>query len=251
MGSQKKSAPWFGRARNKVRYYRGLRQKTDLYVHDRIVEEIRSCGFDLKKGGTRVLDLGCGEGALAQLLHDEGADVVAVDVDEKSFKAVGPLFKKVDFDESESVDNFIEETAGEFHVIVASEVIEHVRNPWELFATIKRLSTPNTKIIITSPNVSSWWGRFWFFISGELWGFGKHGWNDPGHINPITEERFEGIAEDMGFYIESRVSTGVLPIIWAYNWKRLAISLLCLPFRLVQKGALDGWVRLYRIKRLQ
>lgn len=251
MDSQKKVSPWFGIAKNKVRYYRGLRQKTDLYVHDRIVEEIKSCGFDLGRDDIRVLDLGCGEGALAQRLHDEGAHVVAVDVDEESFKADGPLFKKVDFNEMNSVDNFIKEGAGDFHVIVASEVIEHLRNPWDFLATIKKFSALHTKVIITIPNVSSWWGRFWFFVTGELWGFGKNGWKDPGHINPITEEIFEGIAKDMGFDIEARASAGVLPIIWAYNWKRLTVSFLCLPFRLIQKGTLDGWVRLYRIKTAQ
>lgn len=243
------SSPWFGIFKDKKRYYKGLLQKTDLYVHECIVEQIKKTGLDLKQENVRVLDLGCGEGALSLRLYDEGAKVIAVDIDKENFKADGPEFKYVDFNNSKSIDDFVEENEKGFDVIVASEVIEHLRNPWQLMFIINRLSSFETEIIITTPNVSSWWGRFWFFVTGELWGFGREGWRDPGHINPITDERFNCIADEMGFNVVSSVNTGVLPIIWAYNWKRLIVSLLCLPFRGLQKGKLDGWVTLYNLKK--
>ena len=43
---------------------------------------------------------------------------------------------------------------------------------------------------------------------------------------------------------------GNLPIVWAYNWKRLLISIAMLPLRPIMRGEKDGWVLCYHVKKV-
>jgi hypothetical protein len=57
-----------------------------------------------------------------------------------------------------------------------------------------------------------------------------------------------GILRDSGFETVAVIAAGHLPILWAYNWKRLLISLAMLPWRLVMRGQKDGWVLGYHAR---
>ena len=91
--------------------------------------------------------------------------------------------------------------------------------------------------------------RFWFFLTGELWGFNPESWSDPGHVHPITPTEMRGLLRENGFECREVMAGGNLPVIWAYNWKRLLVSLLVLPLRLMMRGEKDGWVLCYHARR--
>jgi 2-polyprenyl-3-methyl-5-hydroxy-6-metoxy-1,4-benzoquinol methylase len=244
-------APWFGVDRKKPQHYQGLRMKTDTGLHEQLEGFIRKL---LPIGDTgvpkpRVLDLGCGEGALSQRLYDLGCEVVAVDVDHAHFKARGPAFVAVDFDDPAAVERFVEQYQGTSDLILAVEVVEHLRSPWDFVALCRRLASAETHLVITTPNVASWWSRFWFLLTGELWGFNPESWSEPGHIHPITPTEMRGILRESGFECLGVSAGGTLPVVWAYNWKRLLASLLMLPLRPVMRGEKDGWVLCYHARR--
>lgn len=57
------------------------------------LEKIKDILSHLKRG--RILDLGCGEGDYAKMLHDLGFEVIANDLDEAGFKYKDEIeFKK-------------------------------------------------------------------------------------------------------------------------------------------------------------
>lgn len=228
-------APFIARSKKAPEFYKGIRQKTDSNLHQQIVKYIEKVYRGQK---IKILDWGCGEGALSKRLSDLGYEVTGVDIEETSFKGENKFYC-LDFNNSSEVDNFIKVNKGNFDLVVSLEVIEHVKSPWNFINDLKGFETD---ILITTPNVSSWWGRVWFFITGELWGFNKGSWLDIGHINPITKVELENILNEMEFEIFSVFMGGCLPVIWAYNWKRLLISIFMLPFRLIMKGPKDGWV---------
>jgi len=245
------AAPWFGTDKKRPHHYKGLRMKTDTHLHEqleRLVRELLPLET-AEQGKPQVLDLGCGEGALSQRLHDLGYEVVSVDVDPAQFKAEGPRFLAVDFNDRSAVERFTNEYQGRPDLILAVEVIEHLQSPWDFLALCRKLCSPKTHLVITTPNVASWWSRFWFFLTGELWGFNPESWSDPGHVNPITPTEMRGILRENGFECLDVRAGGNLPVIWAYNWKRLLVSLLVLPFRLVMRGEKDGWVLCYHAKK--
>ena len=197
-----------------------------------------------------MLDLGCGEGALAQRLFDLGYEVVAVDCEAARFQAGGPTFLCSDLNDPAALDRLVSQYQGAFDLILAVEVIEHLHSPWGLLNACRRLARADTQLILTTPNVSSWWSRLWFFLTGDLWGFGPESILDPGHISPLPVAPMKGILEQNGWHCQRVLAVGSLPIVWAYNWKRLLLSLVLLPLRCLMRGEKDGWALCYHAQKI-
>jgi SAM-dependent methyltransferase len=244
------AAPWFGRDPKTPQHYRGLRMMSDTHLHDQLQELIGKIIPPTAVSGRKpmLLDLGCGEGALSQRLFDLGYDVLAVDCDSTQFKALGPTFLCADLNDPQSCERFVAEHSGKFDLILAVEVIEHLHSPWNLIATCRRLCREDTHLILTTPNVGSWWGRLWFFLTGELWSFGQESLDDPGHISPLPAAIMKRLLKENGFECLSVTPGGCLPVVWAYNWKRLLLSLALWPMRCLMRGEKDGWVLCYHAK---
>lgn len=240
----KKVAPVFGIDKKEPRYYKNIRMKTDTCLHEQLVDYINKIS-DGKK--LKILDWGCGEGALSQRLEDLGHKVIGVDMDEKNFKANCEFFQ-INFNHKEEVENFLNKNY-QFDVVLGVEVIEHVKSPYEYMEYIKNLCKNSTIAIVSTPNISSWWGRFWFLLTGELWGFSYDSWDEPGHINPIGDIEMKRIIKEKEFELIDTWEGGKLPIIWLYNFKRVLISLFMLPFQIVMKGKKNGWVLVYIFKK--
>ena len=238
-------APWWGTDRKQPCFYRNLRAKTDTNLHEQL-EAMITGWLPLRPGvRPRVLDLGCGQGALAQRLFDLGYEVIALDLVADEYRASGPEFLAADLNDPATVDRLVQRFAGTIDLILVVEVIEHLRSPWAFLAACRRLASRQTHLLVTTPNVSSWWSRFWFLRTGELWGFNPESWADPGHIHAVTHVEMQGLLRDTGFGSAEIFAAGCLPRLWAYNWKRLLISLLMLPLRPLMRGPKDGWVLCY------
>ncbi len=242
-------APWVGHDRKPPQHYRGLRMKTDTHLHRQLEYWITNWVPATEQDGrVRVLDLGCGEGALSQRLHDLGYDVVSVDVEQAGFRAEGPTFIPADLNEQAAMAGLVECFGGQMDVLLAVEVIEHLRCPWNFLAACRKLCGPGTHLIVTTPNVGSWWSRFWFLLTGDLWGFNPESWDDPGHVHPITVTEMRGMLRENGFAPPEVFPAGNLPVLWAYNGKRLLVSLAMFPLRPLLRGQKDGWVLCYHAR---
>jgi 2-polyprenyl-6-hydroxyphenyl methylase/3-demethylubiquinone-9 3-methyltransferase len=246
-----KAAPWIGSDRKPPQFYRGLRMKTDTHLHEQLEGMITGLVSPAAWADrrTRVLDLGCGEGALSRRLFDLGYEVLAADREAAQFRAAGAEFVPLDLDDPAATDRFVRQHQGRFDLIVAVEVIEHLRRPWDFVAACARLCGPATHLILTTPNVGSWWSRLWFLLTGDLWGFGPESWDDPGHKSPLPAATMRGMLRENGLECVGVTAAGCLPILWTYNWKRLLASLAMLPLRCLMRGDKDGWVLCYHAKR--
>ena len=241
-------SPFFSRNRQLPQYYKGLRAKSDANLHAQLLSYIKEL-IKIHNGKTfKVLDWGCGEGSFSQRLHDLGCEVISVDINKGEFKAIGPQFHKIDFNLEDEMKGFIKKYSGKFDLIVSIEVIEHVENPWDFLRTLKQLCSCSTYLLITTPNISCWWGRLWFLLTGELWGFCELSWRDPGHINAISQVEMVNILREIGFSYVEVFSGGTLPIIWGYNWKRLLVSIFFLPLQSLIKNEQKGMISCYLAK---
>ena len=141
------AAPWFGSDRKLPQFYRGLRIKADSNLHEQlqglIAETVPPAAFPERR--PKVLDLGCGEGALAQRLFDLGYEVVAVDCEAARFQARGPAFLRIDLNDPAAVDELVSQYHGAFDLILAVEVIEHLYSPWGLLNACRQMSRADTR----------------------------------------------------------------------------------------------------------
>jgi SAM-dependent methyltransferase len=98
--------------------------------------------------GRRVLDLGCRYGALTRL-YLEGNEVVGLDVDREALAEAAKLGIETVWADVEAPLPFADAT---FDVIVAAELFEHLRDPWDVAAEAARVLRPGGTIAGSVPN---------------------------------------------------------------------------------------------------
>lgn len=200
-----------------ARYYKGIRIKADWGLHEQISD---ICIKYLRKDA-KILDFGCGEGALSQRLYDIGQsrkkdtagwEITSVDLNAEDFKA-NTKFIQLDFNNKEMVNGFIADHEGKYDLVLGIEVIEHVENPWEYLRSLKRLTKYRGWIIVSTPNITSWYSRVQFFFFGRFHQFGD-GDRHYGHINPIAADELRYIVEKCNMKIVKIEEGGYLPRLW-------------------------------------
>jgi 2-polyprenyl-3-methyl-5-hydroxy-6-metoxy-1,4-benzoquinol methylase len=190
------------------------------------------------------LDIGCGEGALSQRFSDNGATVLSVDTDAVNFNAK-TKFEQINFDNPGEVNAFAKKHNQYFDIVGAVEVIEHLKNPWELLTTMRLMVKENGCAIITTPNIGSMISRINLLRSGTILHFEEKDLKY-GHITPISMTKMEHIASATGWKIQAWAPGGSLPKIWLGWQSNLWLyTFLSLLFRPVCKGPKNGWCLLY------
>ena len=225
--------------------YKGISILADLGMHMQIFEELSV----LAKPNSRVLDLGCGEGAMSQRLVDNGYEVVSVDKEDSKFKCVGSNFVKVDFDDEAEVEAFLSKYSQSFDVVIGLEVIEHVENQWSYIRLLKSLTKKNGLIFISTPNTQSWISRIQFLLNGRF-----HQFSDIdlkyGHISPISLWEKHLILNKLDLRILKTVSVGTLPHFYFSSISTSLMSIFNIFLRPFMRGNyLNGWCVLTICKR--
>lgn len=122
--------------------------------------------------GRRVLDLGCRYGALTRE-YAAGNEVVGVDVDREALAEAAKLgieTRLTDVDEPLPFEN------RSFDVVVAGELLEHVRDPARLIEEARRVLVPGGTFVGSVPNVFRLKNRLRFLL-------GSQPDNDPTHLH--------------------------------------------------------------------
>ena len=148
--------------------------------------------------GEKVLDVGCGYGAVAKSLCDAGAIVTAIDIDMENVRRArsrfgdsGILFLEAD------ATRFL--PADSFDVAVLSNVLEHIRDRQTFLQQILEQATP-TRCLLRVPAET----RDWTIpLRREL---GLPHFSDPTHFIEYTEETFQREMADAGLEIREMLS---------------------------------------------
>jgi ubiquinone biosynthesis O-methyltransferase len=118
----------------------------------------------IKKGGNlkglKVLDAGCAVGLFSEAIAKEGAEVVGIDPGASLIKVANehkletlkshPDLKITYLEES--IEEHAKNHEGEYDVVVASEVIEHVEDPDRFIKNCMKTLKPGGSISITTLN---------------------------------------------------------------------------------------------------
>jgi glycosyltransferase involved in cell wall biosynthesis len=162
----------------------------------------------------RVLDLGCSDGALSSRLRKLGHIVTGIDSQEH-------------FGVEDSVDRFLladldagipSEAGVAYDVIIAADVLEHVRHPENLLRDMHSCLKPGGTVFASIPNFSHWYPRLRTALG--LFDYDRRGILDVDHVRFFTRRSFERLIEGSPFVMDSCQAVG-------------------LPFEVLRRGGSD------------
>ena len=155
----------------------------------------------LVRPGSRVLDVGCGEGELLELLAQEkqvegrGLEISAEGVSACLSRGLAV----VQGDADQDLDYF---PAGAFDYAVLSQTLPQVRNPRHVLAELLRISE---RTIVSLPNFGHWRVRLDLLTQGRmpLTRSLPEPWWATGNIHLCTLRDFTALCDDLGLRIEA------------------------------------------------
>ena len=190
---------------------------------------------ELVPPGSRVLDVGCANGALAARLAARGDRVWGADINPAALaeaRAHCVQTRAADLDSVELAELF---PGQRFDVVVFADVLEHLKEPWRLLESARAVLDDGGSVVVSLPNFAHAAVRLAVF-SGTM-PYRTLGILDDTHLRFFTREGVEALLEESGFRAQ-RVERTVVPF-GAASDLVLDVSLLRLPDELARRARED------------
>jgi SAM-dependent methyltransferase len=182
-------------------YYEGLSGQSESGgdIPPRI---LKAAGLFRKylKSRARLLDIGCGPGSITAFLRQSlgigevyGIDISGPNV--ASAQALGVAAYRIDCNQDGLTfkDKY-------FDAVFAGEVIEHVIDPDRLLREIRRTLVSGGVLVLTTPNLGSWFNRLALLLGWQPLGSGTSFYRDVGRPRFMKFGGGEGGTEHLRLY---------------------------------------------------
>ena len=171
--------------------------------------------FDLRiisseiPAGSRVLDLGCGNGdLLAWLAANKGVHGTGIELSkEKTTHCIGRGLSVLQGDLIEEVKDYPDCS---FDYVILSQTLQQVFEPAALLYSLARIGR---KVIVSFPNFSHYSNRVQLFFKGVAPKSDQlpYSWYDSPNIRVITIRDFKKFARDVGYNITKEILINTNP----------------------------------------
>jgi 2-polyprenyl-3-methyl-5-hydroxy-6-metoxy-1,4-benzoquinol methylase len=164
------------------RYYANVRRDMVSFLPDRY---------------SRVLEVGCGEGAFCDLLAP-GCEVWGVEPELKSAAVAAQRMHKVlavRFDDAAP-----ELPLHYFDLVVCNDVIEHLEEPERCLRSIREVLVPGGHVVASIPNVRHW-EVLWQLLVEKDWRYVSSGVLDRTHLRFFTERSIRRLFVQTGYEV--------------------------------------------------
>ena len=134
-----------------------------------------------------LLDVGCGSGAMLRLMQDLGWDAQGIDMDPRAVavaQAEGLRARVGTLEDAQFQEQH-------FAVVTSSHVIEHVLDPKAFLQQCLRVTRPEGRLVLTTPNAGS--------LGHRLFGGRWRGLEPPRHFQVFTPDSLERLAASVGY----------------------------------------------------
>ncbi len=168
--------------------------------------------FDLQliphwvKSGSRVLDLGCGSGALLQkLTAKNGVDGLGIEIDAQQITScISRGLNVVEQDLNHGLSNFQDNS---FDVVIMTHALQTLRNPHLVIDEMLRVGK---ECIVSFPNFAHWRCRFYLGYKGRMpvSKFMPYSWYDTPNIHFCTVKDFENLCQEKSIRVIRKTVVG-------------------------------------------
>lgn len=156
--------------------------------------------------GSRVLDLGCGDGAfLSRLQQERQVEGLGLEIDEANItQALADGLDIIEQDLDAGLDNFLDDS---FDTVIMAHALQAVRAPHLVLDEMLRIGR---ECIVTFPNFAHWRCRLYLGSRGRMpvSKFMPHSWYDTPNIHFCTVTDFEQLCQQRGISILHREMVG-------------------------------------------
>ncbi|MEX6506916.1 methionine biosynthesis protein MetW [Jiella sp. M17.18] len=159
---------------------------------------------ELVTPGSRVLDIGCGDGALLALLEERrrvdgrGIELSQAGVNECVARGLSVIQGDADSDLVHYPDDA-------FDFVILSQTIQATRNPKTVLTELLRIGR---RAVVSFPNFGHWSTRYWLGLRGQMPVTSNltHAWYDTPNIHFCTIRDFVNLAEELGATVETAIA---------------------------------------------
>jgi methionine biosynthesis protein MetW len=176
---------------------------TSTPARDRLRRDLRVIA-DMIEPSARVLDIGCGDGALlAYLAREKGVDARGVELSQSGVNAcVTQGLSVIQGDADRDLDAY---PTGAFDVVVLSQTLQATRQPRRVLETLMRIGQ---RAIVSFPNFGFWRVRAALALRGRMpvTALLDNSWYDSPNIHLCTIRDFVALCDEIGVRIEKSVT---------------------------------------------
>ena len=142
----------------------------------------------------RVLELGPSTGYMTELLRDRGCTVVGIEVDPAMAPEAERFSERVIVGDLDELDLEAELGDDRFDVIVAADVLEHLRDPLSLLRRLRPFLSAGGFVVISLPNIAHGSVRL-ALLEGQF-EYRDTGLLDRTHLRFFTRQNIEQMLDD-------------------------------------------------------
>jgi 2-polyprenyl-6-hydroxyphenyl methylase/3-demethylubiquinone-9 3-methyltransferase len=176
--------------------------------------------------GTRLLDVGCGNGFWSQKFAELGYSVVGIDPSESGIREARKAWPGIRFEALAATPDFFKQLGEEpFDYVVSLEVVEHLYAPRDWAAGCYSALKPGGRLVVSTP----YFGYLKNLVVGLTGRWDKHHlplW-DGGHIKFWSRKTLMELLTGVGFKREGVLFRGVGRSVLQrvpYLWTQMVLS---------------------------
>ena len=161
-------------------------------------------------GTLRIIDIGCGNGAVTNVIRELGFEVVGVEPSEDGVNEARKAFPLLHVEQASAYED-LRARLGDFDVAVCLEVVEHLYSPRTLMENIARLLRPNGFAVLSTP-YHGYVKNIALALAGK-WDFHHHPLVEHGQVKFWSRATLERLVEESGLNPADFRRLGRLPIL--------------------------------------